>query len=279
MLEETDLEIDIRKYEIFKTKILTPDDYVEICEGYDAVHDCEHRSDMEFLSDDHPSYTRVYKTLRRECAEQQQIIEAKRDLSLVSLAFKLLSNLEILNIVFQQTGSHEDWEADYHLVYGMTEHRSYDHHIQLLLAALQGSKVKLKAIRITHLEPRDEPPSGSWDPLTIPLKELVAYAPALQLVQSGLPLVLLRQVDLKIRDLEVCSIYMELTFIESFLKCNVRSLRSFGVQKVQVIDQGKLTPLTATHVGNIIGLEFQREKVLDDFFCSRSFQKGWKVLL
>lgn len=108
-MEKTDLKIEIRNYEVFEREILTPGEYVEICEDYDAVDDREDRDQIECLSGDHPLYTRVYKTIRRTCTEQQQIIEAGRDLALMSLAFKILSNLDELVLVFQQTGVHEDW--------------------------------------------------------------------------------------------------------------------------------------------------------------------------
>lgn len=226
---------------------------------------------------DYPSYTRVYKTIRRACVEQQQIIEAGKDLTLMSLAFKLLSNVEELVLVFQQTWGREGWEGDYQQVYDMTQQRSYKYHIQQILAALKGCSMSLKFIQLTCLEPPDEPPSGSWDTLTTPLTELVGHAPGLRLVESGLPLALLCRVSLNIRELALCSIYMELPLIESFLQCNVQSLRSLGVHNVEVIDHGKLTPLTAIHIGDIIGLTIEREERLGNLSCLRSFQQGWKV--
>ncbi|OQE39888.1 hypothetical protein PENCOP_c006G03900 [Penicillium coprophilum] len=64
------LNPEIREYDVFRTEILTPDGYVDICEGYDDVKGREDWDEMEYLSGDHPSYTRVYKTIRRICAEQ-----------------------------------------------------------------------------------------------------------------------------------------------------------------------------------------------------------------
>ncbi len=74
----------------------------------------------------------------------------------------------------------------------------------------------------------------------------------------------------------LCSIYIGLPFIESFLQCNAQSLRALGVHSVEVIDKG-LTPLTATRVGDIIGLIIEQEKRLDNLSCLRLFQEGWKL--
>ncbi|KAF7586154.1 hypothetical protein BBP40_009396 [Aspergillus hancockii] len=101
------LKSEIQNYEVFKTDILTPADYVEICEGYDDVHCCEDWDEMEYFSGDHPLYTRVYKTIRRTCAEQQEIIEAGRDSTLMNLTFRQLSNLKELVLVFRQIQGYE----------------------------------------------------------------------------------------------------------------------------------------------------------------------------
>lgn len=44
---------------------------------------------------------------------------------------------------------------------------------------------------------------------------------------------------------------------------------SLGIHDVEVIDRGKLTPLTPIHVGNITDLTIEREKRLDNFSCLR----------
>jgi hypothetical protein len=50
---------------------------------------CEDWEEPECFRDDFPSYTGVYKTLRRTCVEQQVILETGRASNLMSLAFKL----------------------------------------------------------------------------------------------------------------------------------------------------------------------------------------------
>jgi hypothetical protein len=85
------------------------------------------------------------------------------------LAFKMLSILKELVLVFQPIGGNEDWFGGYQQVYDMTQNRSYEHHIQLVLAALKGCTITLKAIELTCLEPPDDRPSESWDSPTIPL--------------------------------------------------------------------------------------------------------------
>ncbi|KAJ5312804.1 hypothetical protein N7508_003634 [Penicillium antarcticum] len=107
-MENTDVQPEIREYDIFKPEILTPDYYADICEDYDDVNGREDWDELEYLSGDHPSYTRVYKTIRRTCAEQQEIIEAGRDLTLISLALNLFYNLKELALVFCETKGGED---------------------------------------------------------------------------------------------------------------------------------------------------------------------------
>ncbi len=281
MEAKTDLKLEIRNYDVFKTEIFTPDDYVDICEGYDDVEGREDWDELEYLSGDHPSYTRVYKTIRRTCAEQQEIIEAGRDSTLMSLAFKLLFNLKELVLVFRDTKGHEDWERYYHQMFDMTQPRSYEHHIQLVLAALKGRSFTLKAIQLTCLEPPNDSPwqSFHWDSLTTPLTELVGYAPCLQFVESDMALALLCRASLDIRELSLCSIVMELAFIESFLQLNAKSLRSLSVHDVKVIGQGNHIHLTPAHVGDTVGLTVEREKRLGNFSRARSFQEGWKLFV
>jgi hypothetical protein len=59
--------------------------------------------ELEYLSGDHPSYTRVYKTIRRACAEQQEIIEAGRDMSSQELTdIQVVLNRELESILEPQ---------------------------------------------------------------------------------------------------------------------------------------------------------------------------------
>ncbi|KAJ6035547.1 hypothetical protein N7460_009722 [Penicillium canescens] len=273
------LNPEIRNYDVFKIEILTPDDYVDVCEGYDDVYGRENWDELEYIPGDHPSYTRVYKTIRRTCAEQQEIIEAGRDSTLMNLAFNLLFNLKELVLVFRDTKGHDDWERYYHEMFFMTQPRSYEHHIQLLLAALKSRKLTLKVIQLTCLEPRNDSPwqSFHWDSLTTPLTELVGYAPCLRLVESEMALALLCCVSLNLRELSLCSMYMELAFMETFLRFNATSLRSLSVHDAKAFDQGNATHLTPAHVGDKTGLIIEREKKVGNFSCSCSFQEGWKL--
>lgn len=280
-MKQANVKPEIRNYEVFKTEILTPDNYVEICEGYDDVNGREDWDEMEYLSGDHPSYTRVYKTIRRTCAEQQEIIEEGRDSTLLKLGFQLLSNLKEVVLVFRQTQGDEDWELDYQELNDMTEQKSYEYHIQQVLDALEGSSIPLQRVRLTSLELPKDPPLGSphWNSLTILLTELVRHGPSLQLVESDLALALLSHASLNIRELDLCSIYTELVFVESFLQSNVLSLRSLEVHNVEVTERNKenTAQLTPAHVSDMIDLTIEKQKRLDKFSCPRSFQEGWKL--
>jgi hypothetical protein len=278
-MEKTDVQPEIREYDIFKTEILTPDHYADICEDYDDVNGRDDWDELEYLSGDHPSYTRVYKTIRRTCAEQQEIIEVGRDLTLISLAFNLLCNLKELILVFCETKGGEDWESDYYQVSGMREPKSYEHHVQLVLAALKDRSLNLKLIQLTGLEPPDYSSCGRfhWNSLVTPLTELVGYASGLRLVESYVALALLCRVSLNIRELSLCSIDLELDYLENFLQSNSKSLRSLGVHDIRVIEQGKHTHLTPAHVGHTAGLTIERERTVDNLSSPCYFQEGWKL--
>lgn len=53
LMDKPDLKIEIRNYEFSNTKILTTDEYVDTCEGYDYVTGREDWVEMEYLSGDH----------------------------------------------------------------------------------------------------------------------------------------------------------------------------------------------------------------------------------
>lgn len=116
---------------------------------------------MVYLPGDHPSYTLVYKTIRRICAQQQEIIEAGRDSTMINLTFRRLSNLRELVFVFRQIQGDEHWEGDYQELRDMTEQKSYEYHIQIALAALKGRGAPLQEIQLTYLTLPEDPPSGS----------------------------------------------------------------------------------------------------------------------
>lgn len=77
-MEKANFNSEIRDYEIFKTEILTPGQYVEACEYHDDVDSYEDWDEMEYILGDQPTYTRVYKAIRRTCAWQQEIIEVRK---------------------------------------------------------------------------------------------------------------------------------------------------------------------------------------------------------
>ncbi|KAB8278517.1 hypothetical protein BDV30DRAFT_203131 [Aspergillus minisclerotigenes] len=103
----------IVSFEYVVPKLLKP--------GYDDVHCREDWDKVVYLPGDHPSYTLVYKTIRRICAQQQEIIEAGRDSTLMNLTFRRLSNLRELVLVFRQIQGDEHWEGDYQELRDMTE--------------------------------------------------------------------------------------------------------------------------------------------------------------
>lgn len=67
------------------------------------------------ISGDHPSYTCVYKTVRRTCAEQWETIEVERALTSVSFTLQQLTSLKELVLVFSETLEDEVWVKYYQI--------------------------------------------------------------------------------------------------------------------------------------------------------------------
>jgi hypothetical protein len=286
---------EIQNYEFFKTNILTPEDYVEMCEQYEITGILEDWQDVDgpkdlddllYLSDGHPSYTHVYKTLRMKYFEQQQIINDKRDSRSLKLAFQQFFNLRELSLVFSQAQGNEHWERDYQDMFDVADLKSYQHHIQLVLAGLVTKQnAPLREIELHSLKlpigaftfPEDPPPDYlHWNSLTTVLTELVKHTPRLRLVESGLALALLSGESLNIHELDLRSIDTGMVFIESFLQHNAKSLRSLVAHMIYVTgrDQGNSSYLTPTHISEIKGLRIEGQK--------RPYidwaEKGWKLV-
>ena len=94
-------------------------------------------------------------------------------------------------------------------------------------------------------------------------------------------LALLSHASLNIHELELCSIYAERVFVENFLQSNAKSLNSFGVHNVKVIEQNQEESinLTPTHIRDTIDIPIRRVKRLDKLSCPCSFREGWKLFL
>ncbi|KAJ5646737.1 hypothetical protein N7490_003109 [Penicillium lividum] len=270
------LKPEIRNYEKFKTDFLNPQIYVELCGGPDYVDGDEDWHDHEYLGCNHPSYTDVYETIRRRCAEQQSIIDTGRDAELLNLAFKQFFNLKELVLVFCEFQG-ESWEEEYQEVCDMMEQNAYAHHVQVVLNALVSAGSPFQEIQLTALTHRDHPSLGSpqWNSLTTLLTALVGHAPVLRLVGSSLALALLSRTNLSLRELDLCSIHTTRAFVKSFLQNNVKSLRSLKFHNIMVEDRDRLD-LTPRDVHNMIKLVHEEVPRIDRFPCSRSFREGWK---
>lgn len=210
-----------------------------MCESYDEVGGNKNWDELEYLRGDHPSYTHIYKTIRRTCAEQRSIIDTRRDLKLLKRAFKQFLNLKELQLVFRgKQGS--SWEKDYYRMCDMMEQDAYTHHVQLVLNALASAKSrglplqKIQLAGLTHHRYDPSPESLDWKSLKTLLTELVGLASVLRLFESDLALALLSRTNLNLRDLDLCSIYTKRAFVESFLQHNVKSLRSLKFDDVVV---------------------------------------------
>jgi hypothetical protein len=289
---------EIRDYEFFKTDILTPEDYVKICEEYDDMDGYRYGEDsssedleeLQYNSGDHPSYARVYKTLRRKCAKQQHIIKTKRDSKLMKLAFQQFFNLKDMVLVFGLTQEGQCSERDYEDIYDaaeLTSYQSSEHHIRSVLAVLDSfprHHIRFREIQLTGLtSPIGRPISPDdphWKPLTILLTGLMSHAPCLQLVDSDLVLALFPRKSLNIRELILCSTYTEIRLITNFLQSNAKTLRSLSIHNQDGTErnQGAFGYLTPAHVAGIKELRIEsKEKVhAGSCPCSCWVQEGWK---
>ncbi|KAJ5988273.1 hypothetical protein N7481_003483 [Penicillium waksmanii] len=288
--QKANLKPAIYNYERFKTDFLTPEYYVEMCEGYDNV-DCyedidsnEDWEEMEYPGGDHPSYTRIYKTMRRRCVEQRSLIDTGRDSKFLKKAFKKFLNLKELELVFRGIQG-ASWEKDYQETCDMMAQDSNVHHLKVVLAALVSAErrgLSLQKIQLTCLTHRDDPSPGSpdWQRLTTLLTELVGHAPVLRLFGSDLALALLSRASLNLRELDLGFIHTKRTFVETFLQNNVKSLRflKFDDIVVEDCDRRDSTHVTLTDVRDMTDLVPEKEINFNIPSCSHLVQEGRKFI-
>jgi hypothetical protein len=145
--------------------------------------------DLQLTGRDHPSYTLVYRTLRRICSEQQRIIKTGRDLALLPLAFQRLPKLSELRLEFCEALMDVNWVKTY-LALDMTmEEKSYEHHVQLVSTAMKSVKersVSIHTVQLVGLSFIYEDPWHIRDTrlLTALLAELLENASRLRLLGS-----------------------------------------------------------------------------------------------
>lgn len=236
------------------------------------MHDAEYLEnldELEYTWRYHPSYTLVYKTLRRIYAEQRRIIETGKDLNLVSLAFQRLPKLTELSLVFCDTLVQLDWVKSY-LVLDMTmEEKSYEHHIQVLLAAMNSAKVCGVSIQTMQLAGLSLPYDDPWCTrdthlLATILIQLVEHVSRLQLIGSHSAFELLSHAKLNIHQLDLCSIYVTRDSVENFLRTNAKSIHTLSVQGAKVTRHNRLgyTNLVPADIRKMIGTRIPQREVL-----------------
>lgn len=176
---------------------------------------------------------------------------------------------------------------DYQSLYDMTmQKKSYESHIQLVLAALGSARDRsgfIHKIQLTHLSFPDYTlwRNPDWYLLTILLAELVKHAPRLGLLGSDSGLTILSHTSLNICELDLCTIYAERVFVENFLQSNAKSLHSVSAHNVKVFErnQKESIDLNPAHIRDTVHIPITRVKKLDKFSCPCSFGEGWKLFL
>lgn len=227
LIAKANLEPEIRDYTTFKAYILTPDSYIKECESQDNLEDLEDKDDLEYTGRYHPSYTLVYRTLRRIYVEQRHIIETGRDSVLISLAFQRFTKLSKLSLEFCETLGEEDQVESYLTLDIIIQEKSYEHYIQLVSAAMKSIKdrnISVHSIQLAGLSLIYDNPQRTRDIylLITLLTELLEYASSLQLLQSDLVLEILSHSKLNIHQLELCSSHVAYGSLESFLRTNAK---------------------------------------------------------
>jgi hypothetical protein len=225
--------------------------------------------------------------------EQQQIINDKRDSRSLKLAFEQFFNLRELSLVFSQAQGNEHWERDYQDMFDVADLKSFEHHIQLVLAGLASvpkQNAPLREIELHSLKlpigaftfPEDPLPDFlHWNSLTTLLTELVKHTPRLRLVESGLALALLSGESLNIHKLDLRSMDTRMVFVERILQNNAKSLRSLVAHMIYVTerDQRSSSYLAPAHISEMKCLRIERQKMssIDSCPCSCWVEKGWKL--
>ncbi|KAJ5183278.1 hypothetical protein N7492_000894 [Penicillium capsulatum] len=276
-----DLESELLSYATFKTQILTPEDYVDVHEAWDDAVLLNDWDDLGYDVRFHTSYTLVYKTIRRMCAEQRQIIETGRDSALLSLAVQRLPKLTELGLVFCKTLTGVDL-VESHLDLHMTmEKNTYEHHIQMVSNALNYAKKcgasvhSIQLIGLSFSSPWQMPDTQF---LTDVLTELVKHVQNLQLIRSNSALESISHATMNIHGLDLCSIEATHSTLESFLRTNAGSVHSLGIHNVMVIDEnlrGRAN-LSPDIVRNMTDIPVHKANRLP---CRCSSQGCWKLVL
>ncbi|OGE47473.1 hypothetical protein PENARI_c043G04352 [Penicillium arizonense] len=164
------------------------------------------------------------------------------------------------------------------------QEKSYEHHIQLVSAALNSAKrynVSIQTIQLIDLSlPNDtpwrRPPPPSHMSLAVLLTDLVEHASSVRLLRSHSALDLLSHAKLNIHQLDLCSINVKRVSLENFLHANAESIRSLSFRDVDVIEPNRLegATLTPAYIRSMTDVPVKKTSKLS---CQCSFQEGWKL--
>ncbi|KAJ5089016.1 hypothetical protein N7532_007700 [Penicillium argentinense] len=177
---------DILSFEIFKSEMLTRESYVEEAT---ELYDCGYPADKC------PPYMVIYETLRTICENQQEIVENRKEINVLSVLAALPRTTEI-ELDFPQSIDEPQW-VDSYLSLDMTAKEvSNTHHLQAITKALQRRPesraslvtIELSSLHLPYYSPWELP---NFSALSDALERLLEQCTTLRITERSASLELL----------------------------------------------------------------------------------------
>lgn len=275
--------IEIMHFDLFKSKILTPDEYVQVAsEMYDE----------DYPEAGCPPYMTIYHAGQTICQEQCDIVWSHIDSIALSSAFTALPRLREVTVHFQATLDEYDCEYDwleysYFLGLMSTSEKSYEHHVRAISSAIQDARksgISIDTIGLCGFEPLHH--YYSLNPTIYPtlntlsecLRELLEQVQTLRLAHSESALELISHCTLGLTQLDMCHINVQHTALEEFLRTNRDSIQSIGFHEVSDTPSNDWTKLSASTLCTLLNLPQSTPRRADKC-CSTWRAEGQRLLL
>ncbi|KAF7594881.1 hypothetical protein BBP40_007915 [Aspergillus hancockii] len=268
------LDPDIMKFNRFKSDFLTPERYVTRSkENHDSVYpNC-------------PPYIVIYETLRHICKKQRYIIENGLDLQVLLSILGKASKLAQLHVHFSDAVEQKCLEWGLGDSGILRREMAFQQHLSVISRAFQK---KDKRPRSIHLSRFSLPFYYEWEnlsPMDLSgvLQELLNGVETLHLEGSGLPLEVLSDSVLNIRQLNMCWLRVGLNFLEAFLGRNAASICAVGCHNVRLkgINRWKYgsVDLSPHHISSM--LKARHFKLQAPACCGAlsSTERAWRLLV
>ncbi|KAJ5100794.1 hypothetical protein N7456_006846, partial [Penicillium angulare] len=195
------LRAELMDLEFFRHNILPPDHYADLLGT--AIYDGHDVTDIRV------PYMLVYETFGRICHEQKGIVERREDLTALSTVLSQLPHLIELGLCFCPTLATEHWISSF--MDRTVERCTYFHHFQVISNALEARRrnsLSLHTIRLSGLELPYYCSLRTHEAqiLSNCLNRTLEHIPNLRLSGSGSPLRSLSGAELRLQQLDMCSL-------------------------------------------------------------------------